>query len=113
MANLLRLAKSGNDWTNNDLRAYNIDIREQDQHLFFGGPLPECSGPVSFIEYEDRVQGLDAPSLILVKCLDLAMKVLEGEESAVVYFATELLRVMGYETDYSRTHAKKYLTIYV
>ena len=49
MANIVRLAKSGSDWTSNDLVAYHIAIQEQDRDQFFGGPLPEYVGPVGFI----------------------------------------------------------------
>ena len=99
MANLVRLARSGGDWTSNELVAYRIAIQEQDQAQFFGGPLPEYAGPPGFIEHEDRVQGLDGPSLALIKRLDLATKTFEGQESSVDDFAAELLRVMGYERD--------------
>jgi hypothetical protein len=76
------------------LYAYNIVIHEQDQDQFFGGQLPVYAGPVGFVEHEDRVQGLDAPSLALIKRLDLAMKILDSEESAVDDFAAELLRAI-------------------
>jgi hypothetical protein len=60
MTDIIRLAKSGSDWTSNELVAYNINIQEQDQSLFFGGPLPEYTGPAGFIQHEHRIQGLDA-----------------------------------------------------
>jgi hypothetical protein len=107
MANLVRLPKLGSDWTSNELVAYHIAIQEQDQVQFFGGPLPEYASPVGFIEHEGRVQGLDAPSLALIKRLDLALKILEGEESAVDDFAAELLRVMGYERDETLVRTRK------
>ncbi|KAF8628618.1 hypothetical protein AX17_005953 [Amanita inopinata Kibby_2008] len=111
MANIVRLAKSGNQWSSNELVAYNIVIHEQEAHQFFGGPLPEYKGPVGFVEHEDRVQGLDTPSLALIKRLDLAMKILEGEESAVDDFAAELLRVMGYEMDQTVIRTRKSLQL--
>jgi hypothetical protein len=113
MANLVRLAKSGSDWTSNELVAYHIAVQEQEQAQFFGGPLPEQAGPVGFIEHEDRVQGLDAPSLSLIKRLDLAMKILEGEESAVDDFAAELLRVMGYEKDETVVRTRKSIRLHM
>jgi hypothetical protein len=51
--------------------------------------------------------GLDAPSLALIKRLDLAMKVMEGEETAVDDFAAELLRAMGYETEDTVVRTRK------
>jgi hypothetical protein len=47
----------------------------------FNGPLPSYTGPAGFVQYEDRVRGLDSSSLALIKRLDLAMKVMDGEES--------------------------------
>ena len=61
MANLIRSAKSGSDWTTNELLAYNISIVEQDER----GPLPAYAGPAGFVQHEDRVHGLDAASLAL------------------------------------------------
>lgn len=52
------------------------------------------------------VQGLDRPSLSLIKRLDLAMKLNEGEESAVDDFAVALLQAVDYEGEDTviRTH---------
>lgn len=36
MVNLMRTSKSGNDWTPDDLLAYNIRIEHQDFRAFFG-----------------------------------------------------------------------------
>jgi hypothetical protein len=107
MANIFRLAKSGSDWTFNELEAYRIAIQEQEQAQFFGGPLPEYAGPLGFVEHEDRVQGLDAPSLALIKRLGLATEIEEGGESVVADFAVELLRVMGYEMDHTIVRTRK------
>ena len=45
--------------------AYNISIVERDQNTF--------NGALSAYKYEDRVQGLDASSLGLIKRLDLSI----------------------------------------
>ncbi|KAF8546990.1 hypothetical protein OG21DRAFT_1394243, partial [Imleria badia] len=107
MANIIRLAKWGNDWGFNELDAYNISVAEQEQETFFEGPLPAYTGPAGFLQHENRVQGLDASSLALIKRLDLAMKIMEGEESAVDDFAAELLRSMGYETEETVIRTRK------
>jgi hypothetical protein len=39
MANLIRSAKSGRDWSTNELLAYNITVRCQDIVSFFGHEL--------------------------------------------------------------------------
>ncbi|KAG7449797.1 uncharacterized protein BT62DRAFT_1002106 [Guyanagaster necrorhizus] len=36
MANLIRTAKSGNDWTLNDLDSYHITLKQVDALSFFG-----------------------------------------------------------------------------
>jgi len=107
MANIMRFAKSESDWTFNELETYRIAIQEQDQAQFFDGPLPEYTGPLGFVEHEDRVQGLDAPSLSLIKRLVLATEIEEGGESAVADFVVELLRVMGYEKDHTLVRTRK------
>ena len=111
MANIIRLAKSGGDWTYNELEAYNISVQEQAQPAFFGGPLPEYTGPAGFFQQEDRDQTLDASSLALIKRLDLATKLKEGEESAVDDFAAELLRAMGYERHDTVVRTRKSLRL--
>ncbi|KAF8884118.1 hypothetical protein BD779DRAFT_1674210 [Infundibulicybe gibba] len=102
MANLIRLAKLGSSWGRNELDAYNIAVVEQEQELFFGGPfpayLPAYTGLDGFTTHENRVQELDESTLSLMKRFDLAMRVVEGEESAVDDFVVELLRVLKYET---------------
>lgn len=107
MANLPRFVKSGSSWSRGELEAYNITIVEQDQGTFFGGPLLSYSGPLGFLQHEDLAQGLDAPSLSLLKRLDLTREVKENEESAVDDFTTELLRVLGYETDQTVVRTRK------
>ncbi|KAJ7583345.1 hypothetical protein C8J56DRAFT_207455 [Mycena floridula] len=107
MASLIRNAKSGNEWTSNELDAYNIRIVEQSQNTFFEDPLPAYQGPAGFILHEDRVQGLDSPSLSLLKRLDLAKMVVEGEESAVDDFAAEVLRALGYEREQTVVRTRK------
>ncbi len=59
MANMIRSAKSGNEWTMNELNAYNIQITFQDAATFFGAvPLPPPA--VS----EDILAALDADDAV-------------------------------------------------
>lgn len=105
---LIRLAKSASDWTSNELEAYNIVVQELDAQQFFGDSLPEYTGPAGFIQFENLpTRGMDAASVALVKRLDLAMTLYEGEESAVDDFAAEVLRAMGYETDQTVVRTRK------
>ena len=58
--------------------------------------------PVSFVQVESLsipAHDVDAASKALLKRLNLAMTLYEGEESAVDDFIAELLRALGYETD--------------
>jgi hypothetical protein len=87
MADIIRLAKSGSDWTFNELAAYNVNIQEQ--HQIFGGHLSECVGPVGFIRHEDRLQGLVA----LIKRLNL-MKVLESRTHAEKHPAPDVVSIL-------------------
>jgi len=113
MANLIRSVKPGSDWTRNELIAYNISIIEQDQDAFFGGPLPLYAGPAGSVQHEERVHALDAASLALIKRLNLAMELFEGEESAVTDFAAEILRALGYETKQTVVRTRKTIRLFM
>ncbi|KAK0448309.1 uncharacterized protein EV420DRAFT_1630923 [Desarmillaria tabescens] len=108
MAHLTRSAKSGSDWTINDLEAYNINT-------FFGGPLLAYHGPADFLQHQCGTpgRGLDAASSPLLKRLDLAAPVTEGEESAVVGFTAELLRFLGYERQDTMVRTRKNLRLLI
>ncbi|KAH9475528.1 hypothetical protein JR316_0012643 [Psilocybe cubensis] len=97
MANIIRSAKSGNEWTDNELEAYNINITFQDAPTFFGEtPLP---APAVSQEVFTALTADDAANDIaysLLTQLDLAMMPAEPEESAVVDFAVVLFHSLGY-----------------
>ncbi|KAK0443571.1 hypothetical protein EV421DRAFT_1890776 [Armillaria borealis] len=98
MANLLRTAKSGSDWTISELDAYHIEIVPVDPLDFFGvqalPPVPPQVDPeiLDHVEATDMVQDRNAE---LIGLLDLAMLPKSGE-SAVDDFAVELFKVLGY-----------------
>ncbi|KZT20273.1 hypothetical protein NEOLEDRAFT_1165115 [Neolentinus lepideus HHB14362 ss-1] len=73
MANIIRSAKSGSDWTENDLEAYNIQVRLEDAATFFGKDnLPLLAEEIlSVQEAEDMSSNRNVE---LVNLLDLAMK---------------------------------------
>jgi hypothetical protein len=99
MANLIRSAKSGNDWTENDLEAYNIQLQFEDAATFFGDsigwspmPLPEIDQEIlTTLEADDMFYDSNAK---LINLLDLAMGF--SEEPAVNDFAVELFKRLGY-----------------
>ncbi|KAF5342904.1 hypothetical protein D9758_015393 [Tetrapyrgos nigripes] len=96
MADLIRTAKSGSDWTRNELQAYNIQLQREHPLAFFGvQALPEPNVDAELI------QTIDAPAMHrdenaeLITLLDLAMAHRSGE-CAVDDFAVQLFRTMGY-----------------
>ncbi|KAK0186722.1 hypothetical protein F5146DRAFT_935951 [Armillaria mellea] len=89
MANLLRTAKSGCDWTINELDAYNIKIVPVDPLEFFR--LQALSQPQVDPERLEHVEAMD-----MIQDRNTELISLLGLESAVVDFAVELFRVLGY-----------------
>ena len=98
MAQLIRSAKSGNDWTSNELAAYNITVVFQDAATFFETPdLPQPAvntNVLTTLEYRDAP---DDDTYRLLRNLDLATTQVATDESAVDDFAVLLLRALGYE----------------
>jgi len=105
MAYLFRIAKSGSDWTTNELLAYNIRVSSQTPHSFYGIPLP----PVASLNDLDpdlvsgtlSTQVLKDETYRLLQYLDLASTANAGQESAINDFAREILRVLGGDPDRS------------
>lgn len=96
MANLIRSAKSGSDWTRAELDAYNITISDQDAANFFGlSALPQPTIDQELLQIQDANLMVNEKNAELINLLDLAM--LPGsEESAVVDFTVELFKTLGY-----------------
>ncbi|KAF8487784.1 hypothetical protein F5888DRAFT_1624221 [Russula emetica] len=98
MDGLTRSAKSGNDWTEDDLRAYNIQIQCEDVATFFGDsnlPLPEVDEEIlTTLEAKDMSS---TPNAKFIRLLDRAMiPAPDGEESAIRDFASQLFDILGY-----------------
>ncbi len=114
LTNLTRLAKSVSEWTSNELEAYKIIVQEQNTEQFFGGTLPECTGPPGFVQFEYLpARRVDATSKALFKGLDLVRGMDKGEVSPVADFAAELLRAMGYETEHTSVHTRKTFRLFM
>lgn len=98
MANLIRSAKIGNDWTQNELRAYNIQVVEQSLVEFFNqNQLPPVPPAVRhFCETTDRALAPDDDTYKLLHYLDLAQNPKVGQETSVDNFAARLLETLGY-----------------
>ena len=102
MAQLIRTAKSGSDWTALELRAYNITVVPQSKEEFFGTinlPNPAELSLVGFMTTETRQQAADNNMRKLLHFLDLAMNPKVGMETAVDNFASQLLQALGYDDE--------------
>ncbi len=100
MANIIRSAKSGSDWTSNDLIAYNITIRRQSSDSFFGytpNIIPDAIDPAFLTATVPPDDNLSDGTYRLLQYLDLATHANSGQESAIDDFAKELLRLLGFE----------------
>jgi hypothetical protein len=103
MAQLLRTAKSGSDWTANELAAYNITVVPRNKEEFFGtSHFPDPAEPslAGFMTAETKQDTADKKARQLLHYLDLAMDPKIGQEAAVVNFAAELLRGLDYDDEY-------------
>ncbi|KAJ7668033.1 hypothetical protein B0H17DRAFT_226209, partial [Mycena rosella] len=101
MAHLIRSAKSGNDWTENELAAYNIHVQEQTLQDFFGvevvEALPDVGASLSaFSTTEDRINAPDDDTYRLLHFLDLAHMPKVGQAAAVDLFTEKLLTKLEY-----------------
>jgi hypothetical protein len=95
MANLQRTAKSANDWTPNDLRAYNITVESLDFLSFFGHHAPDFPA-TEFFTHENPVQMANDNNIELMHYAYLATHRVLNEESTVADFTRDLLKAMGY-----------------
>ena len=96
MANLIRSAKSGSVWTQAELDAYNITIVSENAATFFGlTVLPQPHIDQELLDNQDAANMTADKNAELINLLDLAM-VPSEEESAVVDFAVELFKALGY-----------------
>jgi hypothetical protein len=108
MANLLRSAKSGCDWSQSDLHSYNIVIQFQDAATFFGvNPLPQAAVADELLAHDSADDMAQDTNYKLLRYMDLAMDPVPSEESAVDDFAVHLLTLLGYvpRTRMTRTRA--------
>ena len=101
MADLIRSAKSGSDWTSNELAAYNITVRRQSAPDFFGyqpNTIPEYLDPEfvhSPVPPNDSIA--DVATFRILQYIDLATRANATQESAIDDVARELLRLLNFE----------------
>ena len=100
MAAIIRSAKSGSDWTTNDLRAYNINVVNEDIVTFFGIdhlPYPPVR-PVILTNLDYPANGLpDREDRLFFDYMHYAMLTPPGEVSAVNDFAAHILSMLRYD----------------
>ncbi|KAI5984678.1 hypothetical protein EDD15DRAFT_1723430 [Pisolithus albus] len=112
MATITRNAKSSNDWTVNELDAYNISIVPEDCATFFGTdvlPLPDHHHDLVNNPTADEME--DDDSYLAALYMDLAANQVPDQESAVVDFVKQLLHTMGYATRAAHRHLRSRKTI--
>ncbi|KZT04744.1 uncharacterized protein LAESUDRAFT_657346 [Laetiporus sulphureus 93-53] len=108
MANLIRYAKSGSDWTQNDLDAYNINVRLENATAFFGvEDLPPPSIDQEVLTTLDAANMASVPNAVLINLLDLAMAPEPNGESAVDDFAVALFTNLGYVNQHRVARTRK------
>ena len=74
MANISRTAKSGNDWSEADLCAYNIVVKYQDASTFFGvDPLPQPAVSGELLNHLTVDEMVDEQNYKLLRYMELAM----------------------------------------
>ena len=100
MANLIRSAKSGSDWTRRELAAYNITVVSQTKPEFFGVndlPVPAQPTIIGFMAAEDRADAQEDDTKKLLFYLYLVLNPKAGQEAAVDNFMAKLLEKLGYD----------------
>ena len=96
MANIIRSAKSGADWTHGDTDAYNIHLSFEDVTTFFGvAQLPAPIIENEILTVEDADNAVSDTNHYLLSPIDAVMNASNPEESIVNYFAVSLFHAMG------------------
>lgn len=98
---MIRSPKSGSDWNLNELQAYNITVSTESPDIFYGMPLPTTESLSSLdahiVSGTLNTQGLSDETYRLMQYMDLASKPSAGQDSAILEFTKEFLRVLGFE----------------
>ncbi|KAJ7508171.1 hypothetical protein B0H11DRAFT_1792850 [Mycena galericulata] len=101
MAKIILSAKSGNDWTRNELHALNISIEPLDPPTFFGAALPDPTVDAVLLDNRTRPSGpISKDNRLFFRYLEDATRRFPSgppTESAVDDFAAFLLRLLDYD----------------
>ena len=106
MANIILSAKSGGDWTDNELTAFNIQVDTVDAATFFNtAQLPAPPVPPMILTNEKRPEGfITKPARLFFEYMKGAVT---GEESLVDDFAAFLLGMFEYDEPDRVIHQRK------
>ncbi|KAE9398240.1 hypothetical protein BT96DRAFT_1020243 [Gymnopus androsaceus JB14] len=102
MSDLVRIARSANEWTSNELEAYNIQIAFQNAQTFFNEtPLPAPSLHPEILTAQTANDTVDEASWTVLCQLELAMTSWTSAEADIIggdtaLFTVVLLRSLGY-----------------
>lgn len=100
MANIIRSTKSANDWSTNELFAYNITIQRQDVVNFFGRELGSINHLDSnLFSSADPTIAVDfsKETYRFLAYLDLASRANAGQENAIGDLVRSILEVTGFD----------------
>lgn len=107
MANFIRSAKSGSEWTADELVAYNITVESVDAEAFFGQTaLPPATVSPLILDSLDMPLDANRSERDFFKYMEDAMI---SEESHVDDFAVILLRLADYDVGKRIIHSRKEL----
>ncbi|KAF8808453.1 hypothetical protein BYT27DRAFT_7137408 [Phlegmacium glaucopus] len=100
MANLLRYAKSGEDWSDNELLAFNIQVVDANIAAFFDAPeLPPPTVSATILNNMDKPDGpLVKGDRLFFQYMELVEKPC-SPESCVNDFAAFILRTLNYDNE--------------
>lgn len=100
MANLLRSAKSGSDWSDNELLAFNIQVVDASIAVFFNAPeLPQPTVSSTILNNMDKPDGpLVKDDRLFFQYMGLVEKP-RSPESRVDDFAAFILRILNYDNE--------------
>ena len=115
MSSLARVPKSGRNWTQYDLSAYNIKVVSVGEREFFGGIANTIPAGVKrgFLEHDVTTVTLPEDAEEILGHLSLANWTAGLKQSAVHDFAKELLKESGYRIKARLIRTKHHIPLFV
>jgi hypothetical protein len=100
MANLIRSAKSGSEWSTNELLAYNIRVQQEDVVDFFGRELGSIDhlDPNLLSSVDPSIaSGFSKETYRFLAYLHLASRANHGQECDINSLSKSVLEVTGFD----------------